>query len=81
MSEEQKEATWNVLRACFWLLASIIWAQIIFGFCVWAVCAYGVLSGHVPVGTCKEYAPNIMELLVGGMAIVMAFAGRGNSNG
>jgi hypothetical protein len=76
VSEDQKEAGWNILRACFWLLSSIIWAQIIFSFSVFAVCAAGVWTGHIPIGSCKEYAPDMMELLVGGMAVVIAFSGR-----
>jgi hypothetical protein len=77
MSEEQKQAAWDVVRACFYLLAGMIWAQILMSFAVWASCAYGVLTGIAPPGVCKDLVPNVMELMVGGMAVVLAFAGRG----
>jgi len=76
MSEEQKQVVWDAARACFWLLASLIWAQIVYAFMLTGFCAYGVLVGTTPPGLCKEFAPNIMELLVGGLAVVLAFSGR-----
>lgn len=76
MSEDQKQAAWDVVRACFYLLAGIIWAQIIMSFAIYASCTYGILVEKYPVGSCKDLAPNIMELMVGGMAVVLAFAGR-----
>ena len=66
----------DILRASFWLIASIIWAQILVGVSTFSVCAYGVLAKDFPVGTCKDVAPNIMELLVGGLAVALAFSGR-----
>jgi hypothetical protein len=76
VSEDQKQAAWDVVRACFYLLAGIIWAQILMGFAIWGSCVYGILVQIVPVGGCKDQAPNVMELMVGGLAVVMAFSGR-----
>jgi hypothetical protein len=78
MSEEQKDIVWNVTRACFWLLSSIIWAQIVMSFTLTLFCFYGIATSLIPAGGCKDFAPNIMELLVGGMAVVIAFSGRGS---
>lgn len=77
MSEEQKQAAWDVVRACFYLLAGIIWAQIIMGYLMWFTCTYGILFAKYPLGSCRDLVPNMMELMVGGLAVVMAFAGRG----
>jgi len=74
MSEDDKKIVWNVTRACFWLLASIIWAQIILGYGIFGSCVIGIFDGKIPVGSCKELVPNVMELLVGGLAVVIAFA-------
>jgi hypothetical protein len=79
MSDEQKKVVWDVTRACFWLLASIIWAQIVIGFFLTVTCWWAIYTGAFPVGTCKDLQPSIMELLVGGMAVVIAFAGRGGN--
>jgi hypothetical protein len=76
VSEEGKRAAWDVVRACFYLLAGIIWAQIIMGFAIWASCVYGIVTQVIPVGGCRDQTPNVMELMVGGMAIVLAFSGR-----
>ena len=76
MSDDQKAIAWDVVRACFWLLASIIWAQIIFAFAFFGACAYGVLTGTTPVGSCKDVIPNFSDLLIGGLAAIMAFSGR-----
>jgi hypothetical protein len=76
MSEDQKEKVWDVVRACFYLLAGIIWAQIILGFSIWAACSYSIFVGVIPMGSCKDVTPNVMELMVGGLAVVMAFSGR-----
>jgi hypothetical protein len=81
MSDDQKEKAWDIIRACFWLLAVIICSQIVFSFAFFGACVYGVLSGAAPVGSCRDYVPNMGELLVGGMAIVMAFSGKGSKNG
>lgn len=77
MSDEQKEVAWDVVRACFYLLALIIIGNMLFGFWVFGVCAWGAMNGSLPVGSCKEYAPNIQEIMVGGLAVVIAFSGRG----
>ncbi len=76
MSEEQKQVAWDVVRACFYLLAGIIWAQILMSFAIWGSCVYGIIAGIAPMGSCKDIVPNVMELMVGGMAVVMAFSGR-----
>jgi hypothetical protein len=81
MTEEKKEAAWDIVRACFWLLASIIWAQILFAFAFFGACAFGVLSGTTPIGGCKDTIPNFSDLLIGGLAIIMAFSGKGSKNG
>jgi len=69
----------DVVKWSFILIASIIWAQILGGYTMFLLCMYGVLSGVAPVGSCKELTPNIMELLVGGLSVAMAFATKGNS--
>lgn len=74
MANEQPP--FDVLRASFWLLASIIWAQILVGIAAFSFCGYSIIIGAIPVGTCKEVAPDIMELLVGGLAVVVAFSGK-----
>jgi hypothetical protein len=66
----------DILKASFWLIASIIWAQILVGASGFVVCSYGILSKNLPIGVCKDVAPNIMELLVGGLAVALAFSGR-----
>lgn len=68
----------DIVKASFWLIASIIWAQIIFGYSSFAVCSYGILIGGFPLGSCKELIPSIFELLTGGMAVALAFSGRAN---
>jgi hypothetical protein len=78
MSDGQKKVAWDIIRACFWLLATIIWSQILFAFVVFSVCAYGVIKGSVALGSCTQFMP-INELLMGGMAVVIAFSGRGPS--
>jgi hypothetical protein len=72
MSEKQ----FNVVRASFWLIASIIWAQIIFGYATFVGCYYGIFNGIIQMGGCKDLQPSIFELLTGGMAVAMAFSGR-----
>ena len=71
MSDEQKKLAWDLTRACFYLLAGIVWAQIILAYGVWAACEFD----GVP-GSCRDLAPNIMDLLTGGLAVVLAFSGR-----
>jgi hypothetical protein len=66
----------DMLKACFWLVASIIWAQIVFGYFVTTMCYIGIWTQHMPNGACKEFAPNIFELLTGGLAAALAFSGR-----
>jgi len=68
--------TFDVVKASFWLIASIIWAQILFGFGVAMFCGYSVLSGTSQFGSCRENGPSILELLTGGMAVALAFSGR-----
>ena len=77
MSKAPKE--WNPLRACFILLATIILAQILLGFSMTMFCAYNIVIHDLPIGTCRELAPNVMELMVGGLAIVIAFSKYGGN--
>jgi len=74
--DEKKKVVWDVVRACFYLLAGIIWAQILMAYFIWGACSYAVIVEKYPVGSCKDTIPNAMELLVGGLAVVMAFSGR-----
>lgn len=57
----------------FWLIASIIWSQILYSFFLTGFCVYGMLNGNVPVGSCSQFTPSLFELLTGGLATAMAF--------
>jgi hypothetical protein len=72
--------SFNVVKASFWLIASIIWAQIIFSYGVAIACAYMVINAFAPVGACKDNTPSILELLTGGLAVALAFSGKADIN-
>jgi len=75
MSEQQ----WNNRKHCFWLLAIACGFQWFMAYAIWGSCAYGILSGVIPMGSCKEVIPNVFELLVGPMAVIMAFLNGSNT--
>ena len=73
MSEDNKAVVWNVVKAAFYLIAGVIWANIIFSFAILGTCVYSVGSGVTPVGSCRDYFPQVSDLLVGALAAAMAF--------
>jgi hypothetical protein len=81
VSEEQKQIAWNVTRACFWLLAFIIVSDIIMAYVAYFGCFYAILTKIAPPNSCDDNVPDLKELLVGGLAIVLAFAGNKASSG
>jgi hypothetical protein len=71
------DGTFNAVRAAFWLIASIIWFNLLYSLLSTGVCFYAVLKGTLPVGTCAQFAPNLLEMMTGGLAAAMAFSGKG----
>jgi len=71
---------WNNRKACFWLLAAACGFQWVMAYIVWGSCVYAITSGAVPLGSCKDVIPNVFELLVGPMAVIMAFM-KGSDDG
>lgn len=63
----------NLLRATFLLVASVIGAQAIIALSIVVTCEYGVLSGRLPIGACKDVQTPVVELLNTALASAIAF--------
>lgn len=83
MSEEQKQRAFDVVRAGFYLIASILVFQMFYVLIVTMACMYGRIGMGLTVeqAGCVEMRSMLSDILTGGLAAALAFVGGRNVPG
>jgi len=65
----------DTAKGSFWLVAIIIGTQMFIAAGIAIGCLGGVLSGAVPIGTCKDVTQPVIEIFQMSFTAAIAFAG------
>jgi hypothetical protein len=73
--------TFNMLRACFWLLAAVVAAQVLVTALTGASCISLILSGQYQIGACTNIGTLLRDIWADALAAVLALllAARGGN--
>ncbi len=63
---------WDRNKAGFYLVATVIVAEVGLVFLITGSCIFGILDSLVPVGSCKDTAESMFGLLAGVLAAAIA---------